>query len=278
MTRSGEVNQAAHKLNQLRGVEHSGSRTAVEAGEKAVEKTVAHAGTEAVKSSDGIVSALAKADNAVNQAIDKTIDKGGELLNNNAVGRAYEKAAEKVADTKVVKAVEKTTAKAVEKAANTAIGKAVAKTVTKAAGSAIGKSVIKKIPLVSAVAGCYFAWDRIKEGDWKGACGEVASGVAGCLPGLGTGISAAIDVGLAAKDIKTAIDENKQPVAESVANTGEEKTVKVEKTEEDKKKMRDIILQKQGRLQAEQHQPVQQQAAQQNNFNLQQRAVQQGRG
>ena len=254
------------------------SPSIAKAGEKAVEKTVAYAGTEAVKSSDGIVSALAKADNAVNQAIDKTIDKGGELLNNNAVGRAYEKVTEKVADTKVVKAVEKTTAKAVEKAANTAVGKAVTKTVAKAAGSAVGKSVIKKIPLVSAVAGCYFAWDRIKEGDWKGACGEVASGVAGCLPGLGTGISAAIDVGLAAKDIKTAIDENKQPVAESVANTGEERTATVEKTEEDKKKMRDIILQKQGRLQAEQHHPLQQQAAQQNNFNLQQRAVQQGRG
>lgn len=244
---------------------------------KVAEKAGGHAGTEAAKTSDGIVSALAKADNTVNQAIDKTIDKGSELLNNNAIGRAYEKATEKAANTKVVKAVEKTTAKAVEKAANTAVGKVVTKTVAKAAGSAVGKSVIKKIPLVSAAAGCYFAWDRIKEGDWKGACGEVASGVAGCFPGLGTAASAAIDVGLAAKDIKTAIDENKQPVAEAAANTGEEKTATVEKSEEDKKKMRDIILQKQGRLQAEQYQPVQQQAAQQNNFNLQQRAVQQGR-
>ena len=244
---------------------------------KSVERSTIHAGTEAAKTSDGVVSALAKADNAFNQAIDKTIDKGSELLNNNAVGRAYEKAAEKVADTKVVKAVEKTTAKAVEKAANTAVGKAVVKTVTKAAGSAVGKSVIKKIPLVSAAAGCYFAWDRIKDGDWKGACGEVASGVAGCFPGLGTAASAAIDVGLAAKDIKTAVDESKQPVAEVALNTGEEKTVSVEQTEDDKKKMRDIILQKQGRLQAEYRPPIQQQAAQQNNFNLQQRAVQQQR-
>ena len=275
-------NPAAERIQQLRGVEHSAAQPVAEAGErtveKTVEKTVAHAGAEAVKSSDGIVSAIAKADNAVNQAIDKTIDKGSELLNNNAVGRAYEKAAEKVADTKIVKAVEKTTAKAVEKAANTAVGKAVVKTAAKAAGSAVGKSVIKKIPLVSVAAGCYFAWDRIKDGDWKGACGEVASGVAGCFPGLGTAASAAIDVGLAAKDIKTAVDESKQPVAEATPNTVEEKTASVEQTEDDKKKMRDIILQKQGRISSEVQAQVQQPAQQNYNFALQQKTVQQGRG
>ncbi|MBP3345642.1 MAG: hypothetical protein J6L86_01240 [Alphaproteobacteria bacterium] len=258
--------------------EKSGAQAVAEAGEKTVEKTVAHAGTKAVKSSEGIVSAIAKADNAVNQAIDKTIDKGSELLNNNAVGRAYEKAAEKVADTKVVKAVEKTTAKAVEKAANTAVGKAVVKTAAKAAGSAVGKSVIKKIPLVSVAAGCYFAWDRIKDRDWKGACGEVASGVAGCFPGLGTAASAAIDVGLAAKDIKAAVDESKQPVAEAAPNTGEKKTVSVEQTEDDKKKMRDIILQKQGRISSEVQAQVQQPVQQNNNYAMHQKMVQQGRG
>ncbi len=267
---------AQEKIAQLRGVENSAPLTVVEAGEKVVEKTAVHA--EAAKTSDGIVSTLAKADNAFNQVIDKTIDKGSELLNNNVVGRAYEKAAEKVADTKVVKAVEKSTAKAVEKAAKTTVGKAVTKTVAKAAGSAIGKSVIKKIPLVSAAAGCYFAWDRIKDGDWKGACGEVASGVAGCLPGLGTGISAAIDVGLAAKDIKTAIDESKQPVTEAAANTGEEKTVSIEQTEGDKKKMRDIILQKQGRITPEARTQPQQVSLQNNNYAMQQKMPLQSRG
>ena len=234
-------NPAAEKIQQLRGVENSGAQAVVEAGEKVAEKTAVRAGAEAVKSSEGIVSAIAKADNAVNQAIDKTIDKGSELLNNNAVGRAYEKAAEKVADTKVMKAVEKTTAKVAEKAAQTTVGKAVVKAAAKTAGSAVGKSLLKKIPLVSLGAGAYFAWDRLKEGDWKGACGEMASGALGCLPGVGTAASAAIDVGLAAKDIKTAVDESKgaaaagQPTEVEAAGTSSGS-----KTEEDKKKAKEI--------------------------------------
>lgn len=269
---------AQKKIAQLRGVAHSGAHTVAEVREKVAEKAAVRAGAEMVKSSDGIVSAIAKADNAVNQAIDKTIDKGSELLNNNAVGRAYEKAVEKVADTKVMKAVEKTTAKVTEKAANTAVGKAVVKTAAKAAGNAVGKSVLKKIPLVSAAAGCYFAWDRIKDGDWKGACGEVASGVAGCLPGLGTGISAAIDVGLAAKDIKTAIDESKQSAVEVAANTGEEKTASTEKTEEEKRKLKYTILQKQGRISTKPRALVQQVSQQNNNYVVQQKMAQRGNG
>ena len=256
-----------------------------EAGEKVAEKAAVRAGAEAVKSSGGIVSAIAKADNAVNQAIDKTIqaidktiDKGSELLNNNAVGRAYEKAAEKVADTKVVKAVEKTTAKVAEKAANTTVGKAVVKAAAKTAGSAVGKSVIKKIPLVSAAAGCYFAWDRIKDGDWKGACGEVASGVAGCFPGLGTAASAAIDVGLAAKDIKAVVDESKGAAAAGQPTEAEAAGISSgSKTEEDKKKAKEIILQKRGQLLSEARAQVQQ-TQQNNDYLLQQKAAQQGRG
>ena len=271
-------NPAAEKIQQLRGVENSGAQAVAEAGEKVAEKAAVRAGAEAVKSSGGIVSAIAKADNAVNQAIDKTIDKGSELLNNNAVGRAYEKAAEKVADTKVVKAVEKTTAKVAEKAANTTVGKAVVKAAAKTAGSAVGKSVIKKIPLVSAAAGCYFAWDRIKDGDWKGACGEVASGVAGCFPGLGTAASAAIDVGLAAKDIKSAVAESKGTgEAEQPKETEAAGAPSGNQTEEDKKKAKEIILQKRGQLLPEARAQVQQ-TQQNNNYLLQQKAAQQGRG
>ena len=271
-------NPAEEKIQQLRGVENSGAQAVVEAGEKVAEKTAVRAGAEAVKSSEGIVSAIAKADNAVNQAIDKMIDKGSELLNNNAVGRAYEKAAEKVADTKVMKAVEKTTAKVAEKAAQTTVGKAVVKAAAKTAGSAVGKSVIKKIPLVSAAAGCYFAWDRIKDGDWKGACGEVASGVAGCFPGLGTAASAAIDVGLAAKDIKTAVDESKEAAAADHPTEAEAAgTSSGSKTEEDKKKVKEIILQKRGQHLPEVQAKVQS-TPQNNDYLLQQKAAQQGRG
>ena len=271
-------NPAAEKIQQLRGVENSGAQAAAEAGEKVAEKAAARAGAEAVKSSEGIVSAIAKADNAVNQAIDKTIDKGSELLNNNAVGRAYEKAAEKVADTKVVKAVEKTTAKVAEKAAQTTVGKAVVKAAAKTAGSAVGKSLLKKIPLVSLGAGAYFAWDRLKEGDWKGACGEMASGALGCLPGVGTAASAAIDVGLAAKDIKTAVDESKEAAAADQPKEAEAAgTSSGSKTEEDKKKVKEIILQKRGQHLPEVQAKVQS-TPQNNNYLLQQKAAQQGRG
>ena len=37
--------------------------------------------------------------------------------------------------------------------------------------------------------------------------------MAGCFPGLGTAASAAIDVGLAAKDIKAVVDESKGAAA-----------------------------------------------------------------
>ena len=76
--------------------------------------------------------------------------------------------------------------------------------------SRVGKSVLKKIPLVSLGAGAYFAWDRIRNGDWKGACGELASGTLGCFPGLGTAASTAIDVSLAAKDISQVVTENNE--------------------------------------------------------------------
>ena len=264
-------NEMAEKINQLRGVSQSSAVT--QTGENLIEKTAeraaVNAGVNAGKTSEGIVETLAKADNAVNQAIEKTIDKGSELLNNTAVGKAYEKATDAIANTKVVKAVEKGAAKTVEKAAQTAVGKSVVKAVAKTTGSAVGKSVLKKVPLVSVAAGCYFAWDRVKDGDWKGACGEVASGLAGCFPGVGTAASAAIDVGLAAKDISGAIAEAKAPEASAP-------TVTEEDSGKSKEDMRQIILQKQGRIAAESKTPVK--SSEISNQVLQQRMVQQGRG
>lgn len=63
------------------------------------------------------------------------------------------------------------------------------------------KTLLKKIPGVSAVAGLAFGVGRLKDGDYAGAVGEVASGVAGCFPGIGTGISCAVDAALIAKDV-----------------------------------------------------------------------------
>jgi hypothetical protein len=62
------------------------------------------------------------------------------------------------------------------------------------------KSVLKKIPLVGAVAGLGFGASRLLTGDWKGALGEVASGAAGSIPGIGTAASMGIDAAMAARD------------------------------------------------------------------------------
>ena len=102
---------------------------------------------------------------------------------------AQQKAGEKAA----AKTTEKTLAKTTRKAAGKTAGKAVAK--------ATGKSLLKKIPLVGLGVGCYFAWDRIKQGDYAGALGEVASGAAACVPGVGTAVSVGIDVALGGRDV-----------------------------------------------------------------------------
>lgn len=149
-----------------------------------------------------ILSAASGVNTQLDQLIDKTITQGTKTLNNTAVGKAYGKATDKLADNRIVKTIEKATGNVGKKIAASAVGKTVSKTVTKVVGSALGKSIIKKIPLISLGAGCYFAWDRVKSGDWKGACGEIASGALSCFPGVGTAASTAIDLGLAVKDVK----------------------------------------------------------------------------
>ena len=81
--------------------------------------------------------------------------------------------------------------------AETAGSRGLAKTASKG----LGKSLLKKIPGVGLVAGLGFGAGRLMRGDWKGALGEVASGAASTIPGLGTAASVAIDAGLAARDM-----------------------------------------------------------------------------
>jgi len=59
----------------------------------------------------------------------------------------------------------------------------------------------KKIPGLAWIPGTIFAIERALKGDWEGAGLELASGVAGSFPGLGTGISASIDGYLFGRDI-----------------------------------------------------------------------------
>lgn len=99
------------------------------------------------------------------------------------------------------------------KTAAKTVGKTVAKTVGKTAGKAVGKSLLKKIPGLSLGAGCFFAWQRIKDKDYLGAVGEVASGICGCIPGLGTAASVGIDAALGARDISRASKQAEMPAA-----------------------------------------------------------------
>jgi predicted DNA-binding protein (UPF0251 family) len=82
-----------------------------------------------------------------------------------------------------------------------AAGKSLTKQAGKLGAKAVGKSLLKKIPILGALAGVGFAISRASQGDWLGAAGELASGVASTIPGLGTAASVAIDAGLAGRDI-----------------------------------------------------------------------------
>lgn len=190
------------------------------ASAKMEEKLVARGGMEVtkqvtaktVKKKTSVLATAAAANAKFDKAVDKAIEKGAEKINNSKVGKAYGKTVTKIANTKTGKAVATATKTAANKVANTAVGKAtgkvVGKVVSKTVGTTVGKSVLKKIPLVSAAAGAYFAYNRIKNGEWGAACCEFVSGVAGCFPGVGTGISLALDGGLATNDIYNAV---KQP-------------------------------------------------------------------
>lgn len=70
----------------------------------------------------------------------------------------------------------------------------------KIAGKTAMKSLLKKIPGIGALAGLGFGASRLMSGDVLGALGEVGSGLASTIPGIGTAVSTAIDAGLMAKD------------------------------------------------------------------------------
>jgi hypothetical protein len=91
--------------------------------------------------------------------------------------------------------------KVAEKGMSKVSGKIATKGAAKIGAKAVGKSLLKKIPIIGAIAGLGFGAMRALQGDFAGAAGEVASGVASTVPGMGTAASFAIDAGLAARDI-----------------------------------------------------------------------------
>lgn len=70
----------------------------------------------------------------------------------------------------------------------------------KSAAGVAGKTMAKKVPVLGAILGTGFAIDRAISGDYVGAGGEFLSGLASTIPGIGTGLSMAIDAGLIARD------------------------------------------------------------------------------
>jgi hypothetical protein len=115
---------------------------------------------------------------------------------------------------KVLTATMKTTGKTVSGAAAQSAVKAgsatAAKTVAKAGTKTLGKSLLKKIPIIGALAGIGFGLSRLADGDLLGAAGEVASGLAGTIPGVGTAASIGIDAALMARDINKSSDKSSE--------------------------------------------------------------------
>ena len=69
-----------------------------------------------------------------------------------------------------------------------------------AGAKGVGKSVLKKLPLIGLLAGVGFGVNRLMDGDFLGAGGEILSGAASTIPGIGTAASIGIDTALAARD------------------------------------------------------------------------------
>lgn len=116
---------------------------------------------------DTIKTVFPKASEKISSFVDKVVEGGKDLF------KIGEKTEAKVAEKEVAKVAEKT----------------------------LGKSLLKKIPILGLGAGLFFGAQRALAGDWLGAGLEVASGAASSIPVVGTAASAAIDIGLAARDV-----------------------------------------------------------------------------
>ena len=111
----------------------------------------------------------------------------------------------------LIKTGMKTSTKVASKVTSKVATKTATKVAAKGATKAIGKSVLKKIPFIGLGAGLLFAGQRAMAGDWTGAGLELASGAASMVPGVGTGLSIAIDAGTVARDIHRANNNPEVP-------------------------------------------------------------------
>lgn len=171
--------------------------------------------------------------NVLGQGAKEALDDGAKAAKGaakEAGEEATKKTAEKAATTATTKGtaeVGETAAKAGAKGVAEGVGKGAAKGGAKVAG----KSLLKKIPVIGAIAGGIFAADRASKGDWLGAAGELASGAAGFIPGVGTAVSLGIDAALVGRDIANANkkDENLPKLAKGGVVTKPTKAIVGEK-------------------------------------------------
>ena len=170
---------------------------------------------EQYKSGDKKGAAATMAKGTIHATVQGAATAGGMNLAARGLAKGTEKVVTKVTERNLTKKVaQKTAIKTAEKTATKVAEKEAAKVAikagAKAAGKAAGKAVLKKIPFVSLAAGAYFAFERAKDGEWGKAGCELLSGAAGCVPGVGTAASTAIDCGLAVADAKQAVDKVKK--------------------------------------------------------------------
>jgi len=95
----------------------------------------------------------------------------------------------------------------------------VGKLIGKTSGKLLGKTLAKKIPGVGLVIGAGLAASRAISGDYIGAVGELASGVASLVPGIGTAVSFGIDGLLALKDNWTGMGDTFKGIMDDLPDT-----------------------------------------------------------
>lgn len=116
--------------------------------------------------------------------------------------RIFSKGAGRVVRRGAIALGGKEAAKAMTKPAEKVAVKGIEKGLTKGAAK-LGAKALGKIPGVGLLTGAAFGIDRLLKGDLLGAAGELTSGIASTVPGIGTGVSLGIDAALAARDMAT---------------------------------------------------------------------------
>lgn len=181
---------------------------------------IARTSTTALRSTtaDAIMQ-LGKANTRFDEFVDRTLRSSSDYINNSVVGNTYYAARDAVMTSKPVvklssykdvvltstktfltsKTSVKAGAKAIQKGSRFVL-KYVEKSGAKSALKGGAKLIAKKIPVISIVAGGYFAIERAINGEWAAAGAELASGVASTIPGAGTAVSIGIDASLVGYD------------------------------------------------------------------------------